>query len=67
MFAALNRYRYRLFLIILGLFLIVILLWMHFSNLGKKAPSRGVFVLDGASGNFKEKECGKIAEGNVKG
>lgn len=68
MLAVLNRYRYRIFLIILALFLLAILLWLHISGQGKaKAPSRGVFVMEGAEENLLEKECEKVAEGDDKG
>ncbi len=54
MFAALNRYKYRVFLIILAFFLLIMLLWMHISGQGKaKAPSKGVFVLDGGVKNLQ--------------
>ena len=68
MFAVLNRYRYKVFLVILALFLLIMLLWLHITGQGKeKAPSKGVFVSGGAALNIREKECGKIAEGNDKG
>ena len=45
MLAVLNRYR--IFLVILTLILLVVLIWLFLAGQGKsKVPSRGVFVLE---------------------